>query len=214
VADPGAVCLFGVVQPWVGGNFGDLVTIPAGKKITYTVVATIDAVTGGNLTNTVSVSTAPSPVVDLVLGNNTAIDVDVAPTADLVVTMTDGVLVYTPGGTVIYTIIVSNLGPQDVVGAAFSDAKPADFVTWTWKCEPQLTAVCNPLVETGVLAGFSDSITIPAGKSITYTVTGHVNPAATLPISNSAIVTLPLPAIFLDPVPGNNTVADTDTKAP
>jgi len=211
VADSGATCLVG---PWSGGNFGDLVTIPAGKKITYTVVATIDSVTGGNLTNTATISTAPSAVIDLVLGNNTAVDVDAPMSADLVVTKTDGVPTYTAGGTVIYTITVSNLGPSDVIGATFSDTAPGLFDSWTWICAPQLTAVCHPLVVTAGGPTFNDTIDIPTGKSITYTVTAVINAGATVAITNSATVTLPLPAIFLDPVPGNNTGSDTDTKAP
>jgi uncharacterized repeat protein (TIGR01451 family) len=210
--DPGASSL--IVGSWSGGNFGDLVTIPAGKKITYTVVATIDSVTGGNLTNTATISTAPSTVIDLVPGNNTAVDVDAPMSADLVVTKTDGVPTYTAGGTVIYTITVSNNGPSDVTGATFSDTAPGLFDSWTWKCEAQLTAVCHPLVETAGGATFTDSVNIPAGKSITYTVKAQINAGATVAITNTASVTLPLPGIFLDPVPGNNTASDTDTKAP
>ncbi len=210
VADTGATCTPG---PWIGGNFGDLVNIPAGKKITYTVVASIDAATGGNLTNTVTV-TPSGTVVDPVVGNNTAVDTDAPMTADLVVTMNDGVTTYTPGGTVIYTITVANLGPSDVINGTFTDAAPGLFDSWTWKCDPQLTAVCHPLAETGEISPYIDNFTIPAGKSITYTVVAHINSGAAAPIVNSASVALPLPAIFLDPNAINNSATDTDTKAP
>jgi len=209
-ADSGAACNPGPSNL----NINDTtVNIPAGKKITYTVIATVGE-TGGDLVNTVNVTTAPSSVIDLVPGNNTATDTDVAPTADLAVTMSDGVPTYTAGGSVIYTITVSNNGPSDVAGGTFSDTIPGLFTGWTWICAPQLTAVCAPLANTAEGTPFTDTITIPAGKSITYTVTAQINAGATVAITNTATVTLPLPGIFLDPVPGNNTASDTDTKAP
>jgi len=108
VPDSGASCTAGPVSPI---NFGDLVTIPAGKKITYTVVATVGISSVGDMTNTVTV-TAPGTVPDPILPNNTASDTDAHPSADLAVTMSDSVNTYVPGGSVIYTISVTNNGPS------------------------------------------------------------------------------------------------------
>ena len=205
VADSGATCTAGPVS---ASPFADTVNIPVGKKITYTVVASVDSLAVGDMINSVTV-TAPGAVPDPVLGNNTATDTDAHPSADLAVTMTDMVATYSPGGTVIYTITVTNNGPSNVTGALFSDTAPAQLDSWTWSCEPQLTAVCTP----GPVAGpavFTDTVTIPVGKSITYTVVAHINAGAVGPMTNTASITAPLP-LFPDPNMVNNTATDIDT---
>ena len=56
---------------------------------------------------------------DSIPANNTATDTDTLDAeADLSITKDDGSLTYTPGGTVTYTIVVSNAGPSDAVDAS------------------------------------------------------------------------------------------------
>ncbi|MFK7816800.1 MAG: FG-GAP-like repeat-containing protein [Gammaproteobacteria bacterium] len=98
--------------------------------------------------------------------------------ADLSITKDDGLLVYTPGGTATYTIVVTNNGPRNVVGARVEDALP-DGVTvngnWTCAAEnPPNTASCV----TGALAGtgatgtgnINQLVDIPANTFITFSV--------------------------------------------
>ena len=56
---------------------------------------------------------------DLTPGNDSATDSDtvLSAEADLTVTKDDGVATYSPGGSVTYTIVVSNAGPSDVTSA-------------------------------------------------------------------------------------------------
>ncbi|PJB68345.1 MAG: hypothetical protein CO094_01350, partial [Anaerolineae bacterium CG_4_9_14_3_um_filter_57_17] len=54
--------------------------------------------------------------------------------ADLGVTKDDGVLVYVPGGTLTYSITVSNTGSSDAPGSVLADALPAQIAAWTWVC--------------------------------------------------------------------------------
>jgi uncharacterized repeat protein (TIGR01451 family) len=208
VPDSGAACSVGPTN--FGVAFHDHYDIPAGKKVTYTAVAPVSgAFVGVDLVNTVTI-TPPGTVVDPVAGNNTATDTDVFPSADLAVSMTDGVANYTAGGTVQYTITVTNSGPSNVTGVTFSDAAPGLFDSWTWICAPQLTAVCSPLVVTAGAATFTDSVSIPAGKSITYTVVAHINAGAAVPISNTATINNPASPLFTELNPGNNSITDTD----
>jgi uncharacterized repeat protein (TIGR01451 family) len=204
VPDFSSTCTLGPTV--VVGNFADTVNIPVGQGITYTVVATVSGAATGTLVNTVSAS-VPAAFLDLVPGNNTATDIDAAPTADLAVTKNDGVTIYTPGGIVTYTIVVSNYGPVPVTGAAFNDAKPADITSWIWTCVADSGATCtSPGVPSG--GAFSDTVNIPSGKKITYTVISTVNIAAAGDIVNTA--TVAAPAGILDPILGNNTAVDTD----
>ncbi len=203
VPDFSSICLVGAS---VASPFTDSVSIPVGQGVTYTVVASVNALATGTLVNTVSASVPPA-FLDLVPGNNTATDIDAAPTADLAITKTDGITIYTPGGTVTYTIVVSNYGPVPVIGAAVADAKPADITSWIWTCVADSGATCASPGTPSALA-FSDLVNIPSGKKITYTVVASVNLAAAASIVNTATVTAP--AGIVDPILGNNTAVDTD----
>ena len=188
-----------VVSPYT-----DTVNIPVGQGITYTVVANVAAVPTGTLVNTVSASVPPA-FLDLVPANNTATDIDAAPTADLAVTKTDGVSIYTPGGTVTYTIVVSNYGPVPVTGAVFSDNLAAPITSWIWTCAPDSGATC--LVGTSTAAAFADTVGIPTGKKVTYTVVATTSTAGGA-IANLAHIE---PSVGIpDPILGNNNAVDTD----
>jgi uncharacterized repeat protein (TIGR01451 family) len=58
----------------------------------------------------------------------------------------------------------------------------------------------------------ADTVSIPAGQSITYTADCSVSSSATGTLSNTATVTAP-PTVR-DPYPGNNSATDTDTLDP
>ena len=114
-----------------------------------------------------------------------------------------------PGTSETYTIVVSNNGPSDVTGASVVDTLPAIFTGDTWTA-----------AQSGGASGFTasgsgninDTVTMPAGSSITYTVTGTVSPSATGTLTNTATVTTP--AGVTDPNLANNTATDTDAITP
>jgi uncharacterized repeat protein (TIGR01451 family) len=190
------------------GNINDTVTIPAGEYVTYTVTAQVSAGASGNLANTSSV-TPPTGVTDPNSDNNTATDTDSQnPEADLAITKTDGQTTYTPGGTLTYTITVTNNGPSDVTGASVSDAIPAQITSWTWTCTAQSGGASGCDGYGPGNANFSDTVNLPAGASITYTVTAQVSSTAAGSLRNSASVTPP--AGIRDPVDNNNAASDED----
>ena len=129
------------------------------------------------------------------------------PEADLAVTKTDGVSVATPGGFTTYTITASNAGPSDVVGAMVADAFAASL-TGTWTCVGAGGGTCTASGSGNI----NDSVNLPAGGSVTYTVSAVIASAATGTLSNTATVSAP--AGVSDPTPGNNSATDTDTLAP
>ena len=133
-----------------------------------------------------------------------------APQADLQITMSDGVTVYSAGSPVTYTVVVSNNGPSTVIGAQIADALPPQISNWSWICASQNNGAsgCDPLGSSAV--NFSDTVDLPLGASITYTVTANTPGNATGNLSNTASITS---ATVADPVTGNNTVTDTDDLA-
>jgi LPXTG-site transpeptidase (sortase) family protein len=191
-------------------TFTDTVDLPAGSSITYSVTVTIPFSATGNLVNTVTVA-APSGVTDPKSGNNTASDTDTPnPQADLSVTKDDSVTQYIPGGTLTYTITVTNAGPSDALGVSVTDNIPAQFTSWTWTCFSSSGGAsgCTPYSGSG---NFTDSIDLagPFPSSITYQVVAQVASSATGNLTNT--VTISHPA---DSTPDDNTASDTDTPNP
>ena len=132
--------------------------------------------------------------------------------ADLQITKDDGVTTYSPGSTVTYTVVVTNSGPNNVLGATISDTIPAQIASWSWACTAQTggAAGCNPAVN--INTSFTDSVDLPAGASITYTVSATISGAASGDLVNTASISVP--SGYTDSNSANNTAADTDTFTP
>jgi uncharacterized repeat protein (TIGR01451 family) len=152
----------------------------------------------------------PAGVPDPILGNNSAVDTDAYPSADLGVTMSDGVTTYVANGTGTYTIVVTNYGPSNVTAAGISDTMPTQIASWIWTCVPQLGATC--LSGTSIVTPFTDTVSIPAGRSITYTVVYIVGAAPSGTMSNTATLTAQVaPYSIPDPNVVNDSATDLDT---
>ena len=208
VADTGAICNPG---PSAASPITDTITIPAGNKVVYTVVAAVGGGASGNIVNTATVQN-PVNIPDLVPGNNSATDTDLPPSADLSVTKTDGVTYYPPGGTVTYTIEVNNNGPQDITTPAnpisFTDPKPAQVTSWIWTCVASSGATCNPGPTTTNVDFADPAVLIPVGGKVRYTVVASIDPAAAGDMINTA--TAMVPPIMTDPNLANNSATDKD----
>ena len=106
--------------------------------------------------------------------------------ADLAITKTDGVATATPGGSVTYTITASNAGPSNATGATVADTFPA-ALTATWTCVGAGGGTCTAAGRGNI----NDTVNLPAGASVTYTVGARSAAAATGTLSNTATVTAP-----------------------
>ncbi len=188
------------------GNINDTVNLPAGGSVTYTVSATINAAATGTLSNTATVT---SSVTDPNAGNNSATDSDILTSqADLSIIKSDGATVAIPGGSVTYTITASNAGPSNAPGSTVADTLPASLSGATWTCVGAGGGTCTAAGSGNV----NDTVNLPAGGSVTYTVNATLSISATGTLSNTA--TVAAPGGVTDPVPGNNSATDTDTIAP
>ncbi len=131
------------------------------------------------------------------------------PQADLSMQKDDGSAVYVPGGSLTYTITVSNFGPNAVTGATVSDAFPPEINNATWTCSGSGGGSCTA-------SGSGDisdtAVNLPVGASVTYLVNVDVIAGANVdPLVNTASVSPP-PGV-IDPLPGNNTDDDQDARA-
>jgi uncharacterized repeat protein (TIGR01451 family) len=184
------------------GNINDTIDLPTGASATYTATCNISASAVGTLSNTATISSA---ITDPTPGNNSATDTDtLVPQAELSITKTDGVTTATPGGSVTYTITASNAGPSDAPGSTVADTFPA-VLTGTWTCVGAGGGTCTASGSGNI----NDTVNLPAGGSVTYTVSATISASATGTLSNTA--TVAAPGGVTDPTPGNNSATDTDT---
>jgi uncharacterized repeat protein (TIGR01451 family) len=191
------------------GNINDTVNLPVGGTVTYTLTGTISASATGSLSNTATVA-APGGAADPNLGNNSATDTDTLtpPQADLSITKTDGQASAVPGSLVTYTIIAGNTGPSPATGATVADMVPAAITGATWTCSGAGGGTCAASGSGDI----NDTVDLPEGTIVTYTLTGTVSASATGSLSNTATVTAP--AGVTDPSPADNSATDTDTLTP
>ncbi|MGH9884314.1 MAG: DUF11 domain-containing protein, partial [bacterium] len=192
--DPGAGFLNRLQASVTGGVTVNSVTFNSPTSVTLNVTASASA---GSKDVTIT-----NPDAQSVLG--TGCITVVAPSADLGITKTDGTTTASPGSPITYTIVVSNAGPSANPAAQVTDTVPAAITGATWTCVGAGGATCG-----GAGAGnISDTVNLPSGSSVTYTLSGVISAAATGTLSNTASVA---GGAVTDPNAGNNSATDSDT---
>ncbi|MCC6544773.1 MAG: DUF11 domain-containing protein, partial [Nitrospirae bacterium] len=168
----------------------------AAPVITITVTAPVTA-SAVSITNSATVSASTS---DLISGNNTATaSTTVNATADLSITKTDTPDPVTVGGTLTYTLAVTNNGPSTASTVSVSDTLPAGVTYGSasgtgWACSQSA----------GIVTCTRSTLALGAAPPITITVTA---PGTSGSITNSATVS----TITNDPTIGNNTATASTT---
>jgi uncharacterized repeat protein (TIGR01451 family) len=177
-------------------------SVNVGASITITINGTVNAGATGNLVNTASiVIPGGAGFSDPVPANNTATDTDTPIfSANLGITKSDGVNYLPAGGSTTYTIVVSNTGPANVIGATVTDIFPPAITNINWTCAVTGGATCSP---SSGITDINGTVDIPVGETVTYTVTGNI----TADVTNTASVSVPA---GYDPA-GNASASDTDT---
>ena len=125
--------------------------------------------------------------------------------ADLSITKTDGLTSVRPNGQLTYTITAANTGPQAATGATINDTLPTSLINVNWTCTGTGGGVCTA----SGTGNINDTVTLPVGSSVTYTVHAVVDLGARGIITNTAAISVP--GGLTDPILSNNSSTDTDT---
>jgi uncharacterized repeat protein (TIGR01451 family) len=172
-----------------------------GGSVTFFASGQISASPTGPIANTVTVAT-PAGTTDPTPDNNSVTDIDTL-LVDLAVTVADGTTTVVPGTSNTYTITVTNNGPSTVTSLTLTDTIPAALLNSNFA--PSVGAYDT---NTGVWSGLS----LASGGTVTLTLTGTIDPAATGSLSNT--VTVAPPSGWSDANSANDSATDTDTLTP
>lgn len=115
------------------------------------------------------------------------------------------------GTPVTYTLTLTNDGAFPI-GASdaptLTDALPAVITGATWTCTPSAGATCTA---SGSGSLSTSTLTLPSNASVTYTITGTLDPAIICgtTVSNTASADFGSSSSFIDPDPTNNSATAT-----
>ena len=128
----------------------------------------------------------------------------VNPAADISVTKSDDVTEAVPGEAVTYTIVVANAGPSTDPAVTLNDTFPG-VLSATYTSVAAGGATGNTAAGADDLA---ETLSMPAGSSVTYTVVVLIDSATTGTLSNTATVA----ASITELDSSNNSATDDDTE--
>src|SRR5207244_3562500 len=164
-------------------------TLAPGGRATITIVVHVDSTASGSLSNTATVS---SDQPDGDSANNSATEkTAVAQNADLLITKSDSPDPVTAGGTLTYTLSVSNAGPSTAAGPiTVTDTLPAGVIFQSasgtgWICSGTNTSVtCTQ--PTNLPPGAAPPITITVTASEAGAITNTATVSSSTADSNQA----------------------------
>ncbi|MFL5329767.1 MAG: beta strand repeat-containing protein [Gemmataceae bacterium] len=193
------------------GAINDLVNMPVGSSVTYTVTGTISPSATGNLVVGADI-TPPANIVDLVPGNNSATDTDtLTPQADLGVVKVDTPDPVFLGGNITYTITVSMAGPSDAQTLVLNDNIPANTTFVSFSAPAGWVTTTPAVGGTGAVQATRSTFAAGSGNQV-FTLVVRVN--TNTPNSTSINNTVTIGSATTDPTPGNNSAnALTATKS-
>jgi gliding motility-associated-like protein/uncharacterized repeat protein (TIGR01451 family) len=179
------------------GSLNETIAVfPNGAEVTYEVTLNIPASYSGNLVNTAAV-TSGTPDPDPACTACASTPVSAAPIADIVTTKTASAAAYVPGGTVTYTIRVTNNGPSDAANVNIQDAAPAGTTISAWTARATSGTVNLP--HTNGTGNLNETIAaFPDGAVVSYEVTVSIPSNFSNNLVNTAVVT----SGTNDPAPG------------
>jgi uncharacterized repeat protein (TIGR01451 family) len=128
--------------------------------------------------------------------------------ADLGITKTDGSNFFAPGANNVYTVVVTNNGPNGMTGATVTDLTPAGTTITGWTAV--FTGGTGSSGNTSGSGSINELINLAYPGSVTYTITVAVPCEYPGNLVNTASVAVPWNVI--DDNPNNNSATDTDTQ--
>jgi large repetitive protein len=182
---------------------------PATRTFAVTVVSPVPAgVT--QISNTATIADDGTNGPDPTPANNSASDTTpVTAAPDLTLSKSDGGVSTTPGGTVAYALLTTNVGDQGASGVVLTDVVPVNTTfnpggsSAGWTCTPNNNAGSSCTLAVGTLAGGGATSTV----NFAVTVDDPI-PNGVTQVSNTASV-VDDGTNGPDPTPANNTSSDT-----
>jgi uncharacterized repeat protein (TIGR01451 family) len=114
----------------------------------------------------------------------------------------DGPASATRGDPIAWTVTVANAGPDAALGLRVTVSLPVGVLGVAWACAPSAGSTCSGSGGGTGGASFIDTVALPGGGTVTYTVNATVAPGA--PDTLTSTATLTLPAWVADPAPGDH----------
>ncbi|MCH9650301.1 MAG: DUF11 domain-containing protein, partial [Deltaproteobacteria bacterium] len=184
------------------GDVNDTVSLPSGSTVTYSISCSVASDATGTLSNTATITGSET---DSEGTNNSATDLTtVIQQADISITKTNGTTESVPGTSTTYTVVVSNAGPSDDPSVSVTDTLPSDL-SCTWNS----VAAGGSTGSAGSGSGnLSETVSLPAGSSVTYTLSCNIDASASGSLINTATATG-----SFDGNASNNSATDTDSLA-
>ena len=185
-ADHGGSDVGGTVL-WAG------LTVPANGTLTLTVVVTVANPIPSGVTAIMNVAYATGSTPADCSATPTppsCAAIAVAPpagTAALQIEKTVNTTSTTPGGTLVYTVAVGNLGTAAATNVVVSDPMPNGIASYAWTCSASGGASCPNASGTGAIA--ATIATLPPGGVVVYTITAQLTSNPPPSITNVANAT-------------------------
>ena len=183
------------------GSIAAPVTLAANGRVTFTARCTVASTATGTISNTATVA----GINDANAANDAATDSNtvVRPRADVSITVSDGRTAVDAGTSLAYTIVARNAGSVALAGVAVSNPFPGVLTGCAWTCNASPGGSCA----SGSGGILTDSVTLAAGGTATYTATCDVPATA----QASTLVDVATVAYGNDPVSSNDSASDADT---
>jgi uncharacterized repeat protein (TIGR01451 family) len=146
-------------------------------------VASVDATanaTAGSYAVTADVAPAATTPASFALTN-------LGPTTDLGVTLSDGGAFPHWGDPIVYTLVAAHVAGAAATGATVTDDLPASLAAVTWSCAPAGGALCTA----NGAGDLADTVNLPVGGSVTYTIQATVVAGTLGAIADTATVAAP-----------------------
>ena len=189
-----------------GGASLNLGTVANGDAVTITIQATLSTTVtdGATLANTPSVTSSTSdPDTTNNSGSAGSAIITVQNKSDLLVTTQSNLTAVKFGGTLIYTVTVTNLGPFQASAGTLVDPVPARS-TFVSMNAGGASCTAPPLAQGGTVTCNLGNMASGASATVSFTVRISIPPVPAS-ITNTAVVSSP----NFDPNPANNSASVT-----
>jgi uncharacterized repeat protein (TIGR01451 family) len=188
-ASGGAVC---PAASGSGAITATIVSFPPGGQLVYTILATVAAAPPApTVVNTATIAPPPGGVCNGSGANPCVASVVLPVAAQIQLSKSAAPATATPGGTLTWTVSITNVGSADAADTLVDDPIPGgvDPASVSWTCVASNGAACANTSGSGAL---DESIAVfPAGGRLVYTITATVSAEPPLSIVNTATATPP-----------------------